>query len=128
MPDKSAEQVAHGFVDAINRQSVDAVAELMTEDHVFIDSLGARVEGRERMKAGWAGYFKMVPGYAIAIEETYSAGSVVVMLGAARGTYAGESWQTPSAWRAVIRDSQVAEWRVYADNEPIRALMRKPTH
>jgi hypothetical protein len=28
---------------------------------------------------------------------------------------------------AAMRGSLIAEWRVYADNEPIRALMRK-TH
>jgi len=118
-------QIAHAFVDAINRQDPAALAGLMTEDHVFIDSLGARVEGRERMKAGWAGYFKIAPGYTIAVDETYPAGSVVVMLGIAQGTYGGEIWQTPAAWRAVIRGSQIAEWRVYADNEPLRALMRQ---
>jgi hypothetical protein len=26
--------------------------------------------------------------------------------------------------RAIIRDGQVAEWQVYADNEPIREQMR----
>jgi hypothetical protein len=76
------------------------------------------------MKGGWAAYFGMVPGYAITVEETYSADGVVAMLGSAQGTYAGESWRTPAAWRAVIRGALVAEWRVYADNEPIRALMR----
>jgi ketosteroid isomerase-like protein len=121
----SPERVAHAFVDAISRQSVEALAKLMAEDHIFIDSLGARVVGRDKMTAGWTGYFGMVPDYTITIEETYSNGDVVVMVGTAQGTYAGTKWQTPAAFRAVIRDSLVAEWRVYADNEPIRALMRK---
>jgi hypothetical protein len=55
------------------------------------------------------------------------------MLGLARGTYvtkAGEalpenSWQTRAAWRAKVRDEKVVEWRVYADNEPIRQHMNK---
>jgi hypothetical protein len=25
-----------------------------------------------------------------------------------------------------VRDGKIAVWQVYADNEPIRALMRKP--
>ena len=33
-------------------------------------------------------------------------------------------WQTPLAIRAFIEDGLVAEWRVYADNEPRRQLMR----
>jgi ketosteroid isomerase-like protein len=35
------------------------------------------------------------------------------------------SWKSPAAWRAVIKDGKVAVWQVYADNEPIRAIMRK---
>jgi hypothetical protein len=34
-------------------------------------------------------------------------------------------WKTPAAFRVLIEDGLVAEWRVYADNEPIREVMRK---
>jgi ketosteroid isomerase-like protein len=126
------ESVAVAFAGAISRQDVDALVELMTPNHRFIDSLGGVTEGREAMHAGWTGYFRMVPDYAIDIEETYCAGPVVVMLGVARGTYAPDGrlaeenrWQTPAVLRAVIEDGKVAEWRVYADNEPMRRLMAK---
>jgi hypothetical protein len=33
-------------------------------------------------------------------------------------------WQTPLAIRAFVEEGQVAEWRAYADNEPMRQLMR----
>jgi hypothetical protein len=82
------------------------------------------------MRAGWAGYFRMIPGYTIAVEETYSDGPVVVMLGVAMGTYAPDGhliaenrWKTTAALRAVIEDGEVSEWKVYADNDPIRRLM-----
>jgi len=126
------ESVGLAFAGAISRQDVDALAELMTPKHRFIDSLGGVTEGREVMRAGWAGYFRMVPDYKIDIEETYCAGPVVVMLGVARGTYAPDGrlteenrWQTPAVLRAVIEDGKVAEWRVYADNEPMRRLVAK---
>jgi hypothetical protein len=32
-------------------------------------------------------------------------------------------WSTPAAWLAVVERGLVAEWRVYADNEPIRRRM-----
>ncbi len=121
---------AHAFVKAINRQDPEEIASLMTDDHVFIDSLGDRVTGRAQMQRGWQGYFTMVPDYTITVEETFTDGSVVVMLGAAQGTYTSggplkpeNHWQTPAAWRVVIRGGLVAEWRVYADNEPIRRIM-----
>ena len=123
-------EVALEFVDAINRQSIPDVAKLMSKNHVFVDSLGNVVEGREKMEQGWAAYFRMVPDYMVMIEETYAHGPVVVMLGTARGTYTRDGkllpenkWQTPAAWRATVQNGQVTEWRVYADNEPIRRLM-----
>lgn len=129
---ESAISVAQAFVRTINRHDEDELAALMTAEHCFIDSLGNAVPGREKMKAGWAAYFLMVPDYSIAIEETYSDGPVVVMLGVAEGTYAPDGklkpenhWKTPAVFRALVEQDLVAEWRVYADNEPIRERMRK---
>lgn len=126
---ESVKRVAHAFANAINHQSAEEIADLMTQDHAFIDSLGTKVEGKERMKAGWEGYFRMVPDFTIVIDETLVDGTVVVMLGTAQGTYSADGvlwpenkWSTPAAWRAVTRGSLVAEWRIYADNEPIRQI------
>ncbi|HEY2466327.1 MAG TPA: nuclear transport factor 2 family protein [Terracidiphilus sp.] len=126
----TAETIAQAFVRAINRQDVNRLAELMSPAHRFIDSLGKMVEGRDKMREGWAAYFRLVPDYAIAIEEYYPADTVVIMLGMASGTYSHDGtlhlenrWQTPIAIRALIEDDLVAEWRVYADNEPMRKLM-----
>jgi uncharacterized protein (TIGR02246 family) len=127
-----AESVAHAFIRAINRQDVDALAELMTDEHRFTDSLGNVVDGREKMRAGWTKYFQMVPDYTVAIEETFCDGPVVVMLGMAQGTYTPDRtlkpenrWSTPTALRAYIEEQKVAEWRVYCDNEPIRQCVVK---
>ena len=127
---ESAEAVVEAFVRAINRQNVDEMAELMTNEHRFIDSLENVVEGREKMVAGWKSYFSMVPDYMIAIEESFCDGPIVVLLGTAQGTYAAggkllaeNAWKTPVALRAFVEDGKVADWRVYADNEPMRLLM-----
>jgi uncharacterized protein (TIGR02246 family) len=129
---ESAEIVARAFVDAISRQDVEALCALMTPGHRFIDALGQVVEGREKMRAAWKGYFGMVPDYTIAIEEVHVDGSVVVMLGEVGGTYAPDGkmqpenrWKMPAALRAHVEDRKVAEWRVYADNESMRLLMAK---
>ena len=129
---ESAKLIAIAFVRAINRQNVEALADLMTEDHRFIDALDNQFEGREKMRAGWDAYFRMVPDYTIAVEETFCDGPVVVMLGRVRGTYSPDGsikeenrWQAPAALRAIIKENKVAEWRVYCDNEPMRQLMAK---
>ena len=73
----------------------------------------------------------MVPDYSIAVKQTLSDGPVVVIFGLAQGTYAPSGllnpenrWETPLAIRALVDGGRVAEWRVYADNEPLRQKMR----
>lgn len=115
------------FVGAINAQDVERLAALMTEDHRFVDSRGDVIDGMETALQGWNGYFRIVPDYRIYVRQTLCNGETVVLLGTARGTYTTDGrlhaenvWETPAAWRAVIREGRVAEWQVYADNEPIR--------
>ncbi len=128
----SSLEIAQAFAEAINRRKPEELAAWMTDDHVFIDGLGNLVKGKAKMTSGWSGYFRMVPDYTITVEEVFSAGDTVVMLGTAQGTYAvqGEMrpenrWTTPAAWRAQVRNSLVSEWRVYADNDPIRQVMAR---
>ncbi len=35
------------------------------------------------------------------------------------------TWQTPAAWKAVIRESKMMEWRVFADNKPVYEILAK---
>lgn len=123
---------AQAFLRAINRQDAVALAELMSPAHRFTDSLGNIVEGRDKMRSGWAAYFRIVPDYALAIDEFYVNGPAVVMLGWAQGTYSADGslkeenrWRTPVAIRVIVEDGLIAEWQVYADNEPIREHMRR---
>jgi hypothetical protein len=58
------------------------------------------------------------------------SGPIVLLTGSARGTYAvggnlptENHWEVPSAWKAVVRNAQIAEWHVYADNQPVRKIM-----
>jgi len=97
MPAKtsSPKSVAHAFVKAINERDIEKIEKLMADDHRFIDSLGAVVQGRTRMREGWAAYFRMVPDYTISIEETFSNGAMVLMLGAAGGTYTSDGQLRP---------------------------------
>jgi len=88
--------------------------------------------GRLALEQGWRAYFAMVPDYAIEPTGVFENGETVVQLGTARGTYAPEGelrsdlrWSTSAAFRARIDDGLVAEWQVFADNEPIRRLMAR---
>ncbi len=59
--DKPVLSVAHAFAIAISAYNIKALADLMTEDHAFIDSLGTKIEGKQNMMKGSEGYFRMVP-------------------------------------------------------------------
>ena len=125
-------EIALEFVDRINRRSPDAIAELMTDNHLFVDSLGEARSGRVRMRNSWARYLSMFPDYAVEVERTFTGGNVVVLLGRAGGTYAPDGvlreesrWDVPVAWRAVVRGGLIAEWQVYADNSPVLGIIER---
>jgi ketosteroid isomerase-like protein len=120
-PDSILEQ----WLAAINHHDVTALTGLMAEDHVFIDSLGNRVNGARFMEAGWRGYFAMCPDYWIRADHAMSDGEVTLVAGEAGGSIAGESWRTPAAWKMVIRDRKVAEWQVFADNKPVYEILAR---
>ena len=129
-PAREPLEVAMDFIKRINAGNVDAICELMTAEHIFQDALGERFIGREKMRQGWQNYFKSIAQYQIRADEFFQTGNKLAIFGSASGIYAGNGkaspenfWEVPAAWRAVVRDGLVAEWRVYADNQPLRKLM-----
>jgi ketosteroid isomerase-like protein len=113
------------FLAAINNHDLTALTALLAADHVFVDSLGNQVRGARSMEAGWRGYFAMCPDYWIHDDHMIAEGETVLAVGEAGGTIDGEPWRTPAAWKAVIRDGKVAEWRVFADNKPVYEILAR---
>jgi ketosteroid isomerase-like protein len=120
------------FMERINQRDADKLAELLSEDHLFVDSLGQNVRGREKMRAGWRSYFSFCPDYWVSHEDVFSTGNRVAVFGAAGGTIAASGslppankWRTPAAWLAVVENGLVKEWRVYADNKPVYDILAK---
>ncbi len=113
------------FVDAIKRHDVNALTRLMTEDHLFVDSLGNHTNGVTRMQPAWSGYFAMCPDYWIKIGNVVSKGDIILAAGEAGGTIDHIAWRTPAAWKAVVREDKVQEWRVFADNKPVYEILAK---
>jgi ketosteroid isomerase-like protein len=120
------------FLRRINRRDVDGLAEMMAEDHVFIDSLGRAARGREQMRAGWRGYYAMCPDYWVAHDLVLAEGNTVAVFGEAGGTIAANGslaaenrWRVPAAWRATVAEGLIQEWRVYADNQPVAEIIAR---
>ena len=125
-------EVVVAFMDRINQRDPDKLAELMTADHIFIDSLGQTMRTRETMRKGWQGYYAFCPNYWVSHEEVFENGNIVTVFGAAGGTISlkgklleENTWQTPAAWRAVVENDLVKEWHVYADNKPVYDITAK---
>ena len=120
------------FMERINQRNPEKLAELMAEDHIFIDSLGGVTRGRETMRKGWQGYYAFCPDYWVSPEDIFENGNVVAAFRAAGGTInvngkvlPENKWETPAAWRAVVEKEVIKEWRVYADNKPVYDIMPK---
>jgi ketosteroid isomerase-like protein len=141
-------EVAMDFIKRINAGDIGSLCELMTENHIFQDALGKRFMGRETMRQGWTNYLKMVADYQVHADEFFQTDERIAIFGTASGRYVGPGaktgnraptaavshgvesalgpngfWEVPAAWRALVRDGKIAEWRVYADNQPLRKLM-----
>jgi ketosteroid isomerase-like protein len=121
-------EVAMDFIKRVNSGDVHALCELMTEGHIFQDALGKRFIGRETIRQGWAMYFKLVADYQVHAEEFFQTGDRLAIFGTASGRYVGAGaakenfWEVPASWLAVVQGGLLAEWRVYADNQPLRRL------
>ena len=113
------------FATAINQHDIPALTALMTADHVFIDSAGQCVQGAGSMEAGWRSYFEMCPDYWVRADSVVADNDMVLAAGEAGGTIDGTPWHTPAAWKAVVRDRKVAEWRVFADIRPVYEILAK---
>ena len=129
---ENAISVVLRFEQLINSRDAAAVCSLLTGDSAFVDSMGNRIEGAAKMRPAWEGYFKMVPDYTISHSEIFANGNTVAVFGSAQGTFSKDGqvkkedfWKTPAAWLAVVKDGKIALWQVFADNEPIRAIMRR---
>jgi ketosteroid isomerase-like protein len=131
---ESAVDTVLKFMTSINQHDVDKLAEYMTADHVFIDSLGNSLSGREKMRSGWQGYFAFCPDYWVSHQEIFSSGNLVAVFGAAGGTIAADGklpaenkWQASAAWLAIVEGGLIKHWRVYADNKPVYDILARST-
>jgi len=128
-PDRDVLKTALSFVEYINDQDVEGAAALMSDDHVFIDSMGLVIKGKKNMTKAWEVFFDWFPDYEIRIVNTLLTDDTVGFFGFAKGTYDSDeisdkdNFEIPAAWRAKIKDGLVTEWQVFADNQVVRNIL-----
>lgn len=123
-------QTVEAFVAAINAGNAEAIGALMSEDHIFIDSLGNARTGRAQMVEDWRAYLALFPDYRMTVQRMLTHKGEALLYGRAAGTLhrdgkavvSGE-WEIPAAWRAAVEDAHVTVWQVFADNKPVYVLL-----
>jgi len=99
------------FNERINQQDLEGLAELMTDDHAFIDSGGSVTKGKDSMIQSWRYFFEKYPDYRNELTHVMVQDNVVVMVGYSRCSY--KPLDGSNVWTAKIRGERVSEWRVY---------------
>jgi ketosteroid isomerase-like protein len=125
---RSAEDVVLEFVDPINRQDPDALAQRMTEDFIFIDMSGD-LAARGRAEIGWGDYFSAYPDYKIHVSKVLRSGDAVAIVGTTTGSHVPPEIEAHETvlWTATVREGLVADWRIYSDIERVKeALAAEP--
>jgi hypothetical protein len=116
------------FIDRINARDVEGLALLMSDDHTFVDAHGNQVSGKDKMIAGWRGYFEWFPDYYIEVTEVFEDREQLALFGFAGGSFKnkeGENWRLPAAWKATVKDGRVTLWQVFADTKiPFEIIAR----
>ena len=115
--------VVHEFNDASNTRKLDALAALMTDDHVFVDAAGGRVEGRAACIDAWRGFFAAYPDYRNLFERTMAGSQAGEVTAHGRSLCSVGALDGPALWSAVVTGDRVAEWRVHEDTAANRATL-----
>lgn len=103
------------FNDRINQRDPEGLAELMTDDHTFIDNSGKVTKGKLAMRESWKDFFEKYPDYQNIVACVTSLDNVVVMVGHSTCSY--KPLKGPNIWTAKMRNRLVSEWRVYWLNQ-----------
>ncbi len=102
--------VALRFNERINQQDAEGLAEMMTDDHAFIDSDGTITKGKNVMMEGWRNFFKEYPDYRNIFTSVTVQNDVVVMVGYSVCSF--KPLNGSNIWTAKVRGECVSEWRV----------------
>jgi len=120
------------YIDAINKADIDRILNLMTEDHILIDSQDNKMTGKDNLRQTWIGYFGLFPDYKIEVNEMIEKDTLFCVLGYASGTYQNMKnkdnnnyWKIPVALTAIVKDNHIKQWQIYADNIVVMDIINR---
>jgi ketosteroid isomerase-like protein len=86
----TSKETVLAFIDRINAHDVEGLAELMSEEHTFIDAHGNEVQGKQKMTAGWRSYFDLFPDFYIEVTDVIGTEEPLALFGFAGGSFKGK--------------------------------------
>ena len=114
-------RLAQRLIAAFNAHDHSQVRQCLAPDCVFIDSSGARIDGRETCAETTRRFMQTEPNFHLAVASYTVADDQVLMGG--RTTARDPLVAKDRLWRVRIRDGRVTEFQTYCDGEP-RLLAR----
>jgi len=112
-------RIAREFLDALCAGDAATVDALMTEDVVYVDGRGNRIEGFAGCSAAARAFHQLEPDYRFTIDGTVVHGDTVMFRGLAvarNPALCGELLV-----RASLRDGCICEWQVFRERAPALA-------
>jgi ketosteroid isomerase-like protein len=107
------------FNERISSGDLDGLAQLMSEDHTFIDTAGTEVIGKTACLEAWRGFFEAFPEYRNVFEAVSTKGNEIAIAG--RSFCPGHpELEGPALWTIVVHGDQVVKWQVYEDTAEVR--------
>ena len=112
--------VTISFIDAINRRDLDALCDLMSEDHSLEVITEPPLTGRDDNEEAWDGYFSSFPNYVIYPRRICEQEpGVVAVLGHTTGSHLElpdeDEAKLTLMWVAHVDDGLVTRWRLLED-------------
>ena len=132
MNDTKELEIITNFVDAINKHDIDEMVTLLAKEFIYIDSSGEQFEGIEENCKNWNEYFRYIPDYSLDVDDYFQKEDLIVLVGSASGTYCPgseyleeNSWKVPKAWKAIVKDSKLVYWQIFADNSKLMRIIKR---
>ena len=99
------------FNEQINNRDLEGLAQLMTDDHTFIDTADHAIRGTSDCLDASRGFFEAFPDYRNTFNRLVVEDNKVTV--AAARVVRTYGWTAPRLWVGKAKDDKFAEWRVY---------------
>ena len=128
MNEQERKDVTLAYVEALNRHDMNALSDIITFDHKFVDLDGEVRRNRTSVMSGWEAFFRMSPTYGVHIWDILSADDSVLLTGRAtskdNSMTRSEEFDRKLLFRSKVRGGKVAEWVVMKDTPNNRRKLR----